>query len=46
VSLNNQRAVAHNVADAVLALIDQYGTPEHMNGKTSASESSNSRENI
>lgn len=32
--LNNQQASAYQIATAVLELIDQYGTPEHMNGKT------------
>ena len=32
--LDNQRAPAHNIASAVLELIEQYGTTDHMNGKT------------
>lgn len=32
--LDNQRAPAYDIASAVLELVDQYGSPDHMNGKT------------
>lgn len=32
--LNNQRTSAHKIATAVLELVDQYCSPDHMNGKT------------
>ena len=32
--LNKQRTSAYKVANAVLDVIDQYGSPDHMNGKT------------
>lgn len=31
--LNNQRASAYEVANAVLDLVEQYGSPDHMAGK-------------
>lgn len=32
--LDNQRAPAHEIVDAILEIIEQYGAPAHMNGKT------------
>lgn len=32
--LDNQRASAYRIADAVLEIVDQYGSPDHMRGKT------------
>lgn len=32
--LDNQRTPPHEIVDAVLEIIDQYGSPAHMNGKT------------
>lgn len=31
--LDNQRTSAYKIATAVLDIIDQYGSPDHMNGK-------------
>lgn len=31
--LNHQRASAYEIASAVLELIEQYGSPDHINGK-------------
>ena len=32
--LDKQRTSAYRIATAILDLIDQYGSPDHMNGKT------------
>jgi predicted nuclease of predicted toxin-antitoxin system len=32
--LDNQRTSAYRIANAVLDIINQYGSPDHMNGKT------------
>ena len=32
--LDNQRAPSHEIVEAVLELIDQYGSPAHMTSKT------------
>ena len=32
--LDSQRTAAHQIAAAVLEIVEQYGSPDHMNGKT------------